>query len=85
MFYGGYLVYSERLPYKVVFTVAEVKPTIEAWKVPSVSCAQALLLGTMMVGQATAFAPNYGKAMIAAARAFNLLDRSQSYKHPSSL
>ena len=29
----------------------------------------------MMVGQATAFAPNYGKAMIAAARVFNLLDR----------
>ena len=28
-----------------------------------------------MVGQATAFAPNYGKAMIAAARVFNLLDR----------
>ena len=58
MFYGGYLVYSEALPYKIVFTVAE-----------------ALLLGTMMVGQATAFAPNYGKAMIAAARVFNLLDR----------
>merc|ERR1712088_1236907 len=57
-FYGGYLVYSEHLPYKVVFTVAE-----------------ALLLGTMMVGQATAFAPKYGKAMIAAARVFNLLDR----------
>jgi ATP-binding cassette subfamily B (MDR/TAP) protein 1 len=58
MFYGGYLVYSEHLPYKIVFTVAE-----------------ALLLGTMMVGQATAFAPNYSKAMIAAARVFNLLDR----------
>ena len=32
MFYGGYLVYSERLPYKVVFTVAEVRPTIQACK-----------------------------------------------------
>ncbi len=29
----------------------------------------------MMVGQATAFAPNYNKAIIAAARVFKLLDR----------
>ena len=43
MFYGGYLVYTEGIPYKIVFKVAE-----------------ALILGTMMVGQATAFAPNYG-------------------------
>ena len=28
----------------------------------------ALILGTMMVGQATAFAPNYNKAVVAAAR-----------------
>ena len=28
MFYGGYLVYSEHLPYKVVFTVAEVETTV---------------------------------------------------------
>lgn len=63
MFYGGYLVFTEGLPYKIVFTVAE-----------------ALLLGTMMVGQATAFAPNYGKAMIAAARVFNLLDRWEDAK-----
>ena len=28
-----------------------------------------------MVGQATAFAPNYNKAVIAAARIFKLLDR----------
>ena len=34
-----------------------------------------------MVGQATAFAPNYGKAMIAAARVFNLLDRCCSQTH----
>lgn len=37
--------------------------------------AEALILGTMMVGQATAFAPNYNKAIIASARIFNLLDR----------
>jgi hypothetical protein len=29
----------------------------------------------MMVGQATAFAPNYNKAVVAAARIFKLLDR----------
>lgn len=29
-----------------------------------------------MVGQATAFAPNYNKAMMAAARIFKLLDRT---------
>ena len=37
--------------------------------------AEALILGTMMVGQATAFAPNYNKAVVAAARIFRLLDR----------
>ena len=37
--------------------------------------AEALILGTMMVGQATAFAPNYNKAILAAARVFRLLDR----------
>ena len=37
--------------------------------------AEALILGTMMVGQATAFAPNYNKAVVAAARVFKLLDR----------
>ena len=37
--------------------------------------AEALILGTMMVGQASAFAPNYNKAVIAAARIFKLLDR----------
>ena len=37
--------------------------------------AEALILGTMMVGQATAFAPNYNKAVLAAARVFRLLDR----------
>ena len=34
-----------------------------------------MILGTMMVGQATAFAPNYNKAVVAAARVFKLLDR----------
>ena len=47
MFYGGYLVYTEGIEYKIVFKVAE-----------------ALILGTMMVGQATAFAPNYGNVRI---------------------
>lgn len=37
--------------------------------------AEALILGTMMVGQATAFAPNYNKAVLAASRVFRLLDR----------
>ncbi|CAG0904615.1 unnamed protein product [Cyprideis torosa] len=37
--------------------------------------AEALILGTMMVGQAIAFAPNYNMAMVASARIFNLLDR----------
>lgn len=32
-------------------------------------------MGTMMVGQATAFAPNYNKAVLASARVFKLLDR----------
>ena len=32
-------------------------------------------MGSMMVGQATAFAPNYNKAVVAAARIFKLLDR----------
>ena len=32
--------------------------------------AEALILGTMMVGQCTAFAPNYNKAVLAAARVF---------------
>lgn len=37
--------------------------------------AEALIVGTMVVGQATAFAPNYNKAAIAAVRIFELLDR----------
>ena len=37
--------------------------------------AEALILGTIIVGQATAFAPNYSKAVLAAARVFRLLDR----------
>ena len=37
--------------------------------------AEALILGTMMVGQATAFAPNYNKAVVAASRVFKLVDR----------
>ena len=32
-------------------------------------------MGTMMVGQASAFQPNYNKAVIAAGRIFKLLDR----------
>lgn len=37
--------------------------------------AEALILGTMMVGQAVAFAPNYSKARVAASQIFALLDR----------
>jgi hypothetical protein len=36
---------------------------------------QALIFGTMMVGQTMAFAPNYNKAKIAGARIIRLLDR----------
>jgi len=42
---------------------------------PTFRVAEALILGTMMVGQATAFAPNYNKAVLASARVFKLLDR----------
>lgn len=34
-----------------------------------------MILGTMMVGQAVAFAPNYSKAKVAAARVFFMLER----------
>ncbi|XP_071520197.1 ATP-dependent translocase ABCB1-like [Panulirus ornatus] len=37
--------------------------------------AEAMILGTMMVGQAVAFAPNYSKAKVAAARVFFMLER----------
>ncbi|CAG0893493.1 unnamed protein product [Darwinula stevensoni] len=37
--------------------------------------AEGLILGTMMVGQAMAFAPNYNQALISSARIFQLLDR----------
>ena len=40
--------------------------------------AEALILGTMMVGQCTAFAPNYNKAVLAAARVFRYF--KQFYK-----
>jgi len=36
---------------------------------------EALIFGTMMVGQALAFAPNYNKAKISGARILTLLDR----------
>lgn len=35
----------------------------------------AIVFGAMSVGQASSFAPDYGKAKLAAARIFNLLDR----------
>ncbi|KAK8735748.1 hypothetical protein OTU49_005300 [Cherax quadricarinatus] len=37
--------------------------------------AEALILGTMMVGQAVAFAPNFSKAKVAASHIFKLLER----------
>ncbi|XP_071519936.1 ATP-dependent translocase ABCB1-like [Panulirus ornatus] len=37
--------------------------------------AEALILGTMMVGQAVAFAPNYSKAKVAASHIFSMLQR----------
>ncbi|CAL4182056.1 unnamed protein product [Meganyctiphanes norvegica] len=37
--------------------------------------AEALIFGTMMVGQAVAYAPNYGKAKVAAAKIIALLER----------
>lgn len=41
----------------------------------TVRVAEALILGTMMVGQAVAFAPNYSKARVAASQIFALLER----------
>ena len=35
----------------------------------------ALVFGTMSAGQASSFAPDYGKAKLAAARVFALIDR----------
>ena len=32
-------------------------------------------MGTMMVGQATAYGPNYNKAVLAAGRIFKMIDR----------
>ncbi|XP_045621631.1 ATP-dependent translocase ABCB1 [Procambarus clarkii] len=37
--------------------------------------AEALILGTMMVGQAVAFAPNFSKAKVAASHIFTMLER----------
>jgi len=36
---------------------------------------EGLIFGTMMVGQAMAFAPNYNKAKVSGARILRLLDR----------
>lgn len=47
--------------------------------------AEALILGTMMVGQAVAFAPNYSKAKVAAARIFNLLERRPAIETSSGV
>ena len=41
-------------------------------------------MGTMMVGQAISFAPNYGKAVAAAARIFGIVDRKPKTDHSSS-
>lgn len=38
--------------------------------------AEALILGTMMVGQAMAFAPNFSKAKIAASKLITLFNRT---------
>ena len=37
--------------------------------------ATAIIMASMTVGQASAFAPNYNKAIIGSARIFKLLDR----------
>lgn len=47
--------------------------------------AEALILGTMMVGQAVAFAPNYSKAKVAAARIFQLLERRPAIETSSGV
>ena len=41
-------------------------------------------MGTMMVGQAISFAPNYGKAVAAAVRIFGIVDRKPKTDHSSS-
>ena len=43
-----------------------------------------MILGTMMVGQAISFAPNYGKALAAATRIFGIVDRKPKTDHSSS-
>ena len=45
---------------------------------------EGLILGTMMVGQAISFAPNYGKALSAATRIFDIVDRKPKADHSSS-
>ena len=45
---------------------------------------EGLILGTMMVGQAISFAPNYGKALAAAIRIFGIVDRKPKTDHSSS-
>ena len=45
---------------------------------------EGLILGTMMVGQAISFAPNYGKALAAAVRIFGIVDRKPKTDHSSS-
>ncbi|CAG0912519.1 unnamed protein product [Notodromas monacha] len=46
---------------------------------------QALILSTMIVGQALAFAPNYNTALVSSARVFKLLDRTTEIDSSSSL
>jgi hypothetical protein len=43
---------------------------------------EALIFGTMMVGQSMAFAPNYNKAKVSGARILRLLDRVPSIVSP---
>lgn len=43
---------------------------------------QSLLMGTMSIGHALAFAPNFQKGMVAAAKIFNLLKRQPKIVDP---
>lgn len=47
--------------------------------------AEALILGTMMVGQAVAFAPNYSKAKVAGAHIITLLERKPAIETSSGV
>ncbi|XP_059477636.1 ATP-dependent translocase ABCB1-like [Neocloeon triangulifer] len=66
LYYGGWLVHYEKLPYENIIKVTE-----------------ALIYGTMMLGQALAFAPDFNQAKVAANKIMRLLARQPKIFHTS--